>query len=634
MADPTPIQQIIKVLADTAGADEVQRALDGVKGATREGAEETKKAEGVERTREQRLTSIRQRLVELVREQDRYERQTKEGTEATEADRRAAERRERQIERLAGAMRDQQRIQQRVNDTIKGTSEESDKASFSMGSMVKGFAGLAGGVTAFGLLTKAVQLYREELENAAIAQGEAFRTQVTVASAERTLKLNLPGADDEVVQRAIDTARQIAEDNSVPIAQATSALASALSARGGNLDEAIAFTNLAARIRPDDPESIAKVAGALGDVSDATNIQDPTAALGFLLTVGGQSRVADFNQQAANIPAALAGIVGQDFSPADAGALFASLSIGAKDLTGDSTRTASIQLAEQINKFFEGQGRQENGSAAIAALQQDPALRAAFLQDLSLETRFRAPAASLLSDPQSSIAQDFSAFVPAYGQSPALRAEGERKLRQLGSGQLEANASLDRDLSAATDQLQANNITFGTVGAIRENLLPLLRQTGSSKLAARLSEAKLDLSEFNSSDEALDFIVKQLEREAQKTRERAIIVENLGEFSAEYRVPLNVDQRRQIETLNNAIRSIQERRGIEVGDQFIESGDQPIISNSRQLPDSLKTEIDDPNVRQADPSNPVVIQRQVINNGTIINNAGNPLEDDLDGRYR
>lgn len=693
--NPDPIQQKIEVTADTSGATQTQRALDGVKDATREAGQATEQTGRAELTREQRLRQLRGQLEETVRAQDRYERQIEQGTEATEADRRAAERREQRIRRLGRVLADEERTQRRVNQAIRESGREADEASVGLGNLTKGFAALAGGVTAFGLLREAVQLYRQELENAAEAQRAAFETQVTIASAERSLKLNLPGADDAQVQRALDAARQIAEDNSVPIAQATQALASALSARGGNLDEAIEVTNLAAQIRPDQPEAIAKIAGAIGDVGDAAGLDDPTAALGFLLTVGGQSRVADFNQQATNIPAAIAGIVGQDFSPSDAGALFAALSVGAKDLTGDSTRTASIQLAEQINTFFKSQGRPERGSDAIAALQQDDALREGFFggvkadefapggpregfAGLSLETRFRAPAASLLSDPGSSIAQQFSRNVGGFGDPAALAGTGQEKLRQLATGELETNAQINRVLKSATDQLEADNTALGRLGGVRDDLVPLLQASGNSALATRLDSLVFDVTTYNTPEAAVDEVLGLLEQQAQDIRSRAI-GEDSGGASGEpdtVRRPLNEQERGSIETINLAIRKINEASGRRTRQQFIEQSAIPFGSTRgyqedveyrelrrNELTGTGRFERDDPAVRQpeADPRNfsdaPSYLDEiirtirdtivaggvqgptqpiggVIVNNGTIIRNSGDPLIDDLDGRDR
>ncbi len=581
MTNPDPIQQRIEIDADTQGADESVRAINEV----REAGEEANRA-------------------------------TDQGADAS--DRQARANREN-----ADALR----------DMASGTT----LAAGAAGKLNRQLLALASGAAVVAGLREVISLARQELESFTQTADAAFQNQVTIASAERSLKLNLPGASDDEVQRAIDAARSISEQRSVPIAESTSALASALSARGGNLDEAIAVTDLAAQIRPDQPSAIAGIAGAIGDVGDAIGTDDPTAALGFLLTVGGQSRVADFNAQASSIPAALAGITGEGFSPSGAGALFSALSVGAKDLTGDSTRTASIQLAAQVNAFFTASGRPERGASAIAALQQDPSLRNQFLENFSLEARFNARAIALLSDPSSSIAQGFARNLGGFGDTAALRGTGLQKLDQLSDGQLEGNAQLNRDLASLVDQLSADNVSFGTVGAIRDQLVPLLQQTGSPALATRLEGLSFDLNNFASPDEATDDLIGILQRRVNAIRNRAVsttVGGSPGSLPTITRRALSQDERRAIETIQRVIRQIQERRGAAVGDQFIENG-QPIgtidFATGRGFGRTISPEIDDPLLDQSDRSNPTTINN-FINNGTQINGAGDYRTDDQDGR--
>ncbi|MEM6503954.1 MAG: hypothetical protein AAF711_00660 [Planctomycetota bacterium] len=643
---PRDIDQRVNVTGDAKQKlGEIADAAKKVNDANEEGAAKTQRAERAERTRRQQLGGMRNHLERLARAQQRYEDTTESGTRATDVQRRAAERRERQMRRLARTLSEEERAQRRANRTIREASGDFNEASRSTDGFVRSLGGIAGGITVIAALRAALRLYLDELEQVKEAQSDAFQNQTTVASAERSLKLNLAGASDDQVQQALDASRQIARDNNVPIAQTTEALASALSSRGGNLDEAIAFTTLAAQVRPDRPDEIAGIAGAIGDVSDATGITDPEAALGFLLAVGAQSRVADFGLQARNIPAALAGITGQDFKPGEAGALFSALSVGAKDLTGESSRTASIQLAEQINTFFANRQRPEEGAAAIATLQQDEALRSDFLNDLSLETRFRAPATDLVSDTSSSIAQGFNQNLGGFGEASQLRQAALTQLERLRTGELEANVELNRELASVVDQLSADNVTFGTVGAIRDELTDLLKQSGSSKLTSRLTDLSFDLDSFDSPDDAIDKIIRILKSRTKEIRDRAVettIDSNLNKQFTRRR--LTVSERQAIETINEAIRSIEENRGQDAGDLFIESsllrfGDnsrfkRPEAEARREALETGGIELDDPNVIQASRSPQTVIQNQTINNGTIIQGTRDPIDGDFTGEDR
>jgi len=166
MADPKPIQQKIDVKADTSGADQAERALDELKGATREAGQETEKAT----------------------------RATRQNEDAMESSARATRRAGSETDKTA----DKKGFLARTADALKG----------SIGSLVGGIIGFGGAVAAF-------QAWREEIEqtNQRLIENE----QIVRRSAEARIDLvALRGFEDpeqikELDRLAVFSGRSVGE---------------------------------------------------------------------------------------------------------------------------------------------------------------------------------------------------------------------------------------------------------------------------------------------------------------------------------------------------------------------------------------------------------------------------------------
>lgn len=642
--------EIDRLAAELAGLedeqDRVNKAVRESVNAHRASEQATSQAARAERSRDQIMAGYRNRLEELAHIQHRYEQTTKSGTRATDAARRSAERRERQMRRLGTRLQAGREEQDRVNASVRRFTGESSEASSGVELFTKRLTGMAAGVGAIGLVREAWQLLRNEIEQANQAASEAFETQKDLASAQRGLKLNLADVDDAGIARAIEAAGSIAQDTSVSEAVITLAMADALSSVNSNIDRAIANTWLAAQVRPDAPSQIKELAGGIGDIQGAIGTDDPEVALGFLLQVQQFARISDFSKLSTSAPPAIKDLLSKGFDAESAGSIFSAITAGSADRTGESSRTASIQFGDQLRSFLKDTGNERlSGVEGISLLRQDESLRKKFLEDLSIESRAKTTVESFLI-PGRAGAVVFDSNLAAFGDQAALDALAVKKLRQLGEGPQEANAQLDRDLEALTNHLQAVNIDAAAFGAIQDNLDELLRATGSSDLASKIKGLELDLKRNNSREELLGDMVEMLEEGAEAIRRQAITSVGRAGARGFKRKPLNTSQRAAIETIHASIRKIQERRGLEVGLQFIEAGDLPFGQSSEILnnvlePDIPEPEIDDPNLWQADPANPQVIQQpgtiiqnQFVNHGTVIEGAGHFRVDDAKGSDR
>lgn len=170
MTNPDPIQQRIEIEADTSGAQETQRALDGVRDATRE------------------------------------------GEQATEESTRATQQSEQAQRRAAGAMRE--------------AGDEADKHANKQGllgrtmngvigsitGMVSGFVGVGGLVAAFQAVLEAADQYIQRLEKIIKLQTDAARATLDLHAINQTFD---QGEEDFVQAFANATGRDFAESAGV-----------------------------------------------------------------------------------------------------------------------------------------------------------------------------------------------------------------------------------------------------------------------------------------------------------------------------------------------------------------------------------------------------------------------------------
>ncbi len=580
MANPEPIRQEIRADYDGRPVEQASRDTRELAEATRQAGRQADAAGRSERTRAQRLAELRDRLTDLVRAEDRHERQLADGVRVTQRAEQASLRRRRQIDRIAAALREEERIQQRASAAVQGHS-----------TMLAGLAGAARSVLpALGAgagILGAYRLIRAELEHIIELQDRAFRSQVTLASAQRSLRLNLAGQPSSVIDEAFATASRIAQQRGIGEAQATLALAQAVSSTGGDLQRAAELTDLAAQIRPDQPGELGGISGALGDIGNAIGTTDPRESLGFFLTVAGLSRVAESERQFKNIPVAIKGLTGEGFSAADAGALFAAQTIGAGDVTGELSGTAVISFASQINEFFQELGRPERGSDALAALQRSPDLARRFVDVLSVERKAAAPLRELLLDPASSTARNFERFRGRFGDRSQLVTIAQSQLAELSRGEIEQTATIARQLDSAAESLLNLDTAGGRAGAVRSGIIEVLEAAGEGSLASRISELQFNVGGAVN-ERAVATAVAMLRRRRRELLNPAPPFRGgrLGGFVDQTPAVTATDVQ-QAATLDNLIQQLEA-----VGDV----GASPVIQ---------------------------------INQGTIIHQAGDPVRDDL-----
>lgn len=499
----------IDTQAETRELKAYSQAVRGVGTATHKAGEEAQQATRKEEARADKLRRFKEQLERLTREELQHERAVNRGEKQTEEAARAARSRQRRIERLSRALREEERVQERVNRSIRDADRDVQKTGRAVDKLGGSFRNLTGLLAGAGGTAAALAQVRRELDAIFRMQEEAASAQTTVASAQRSLKLNLAGESEQTVQSTIESAGRIAQERGVPEAQVTEALAGAISATGGNIPLATQLTDFAAQVRPDQPSQLPMIAGALGDIGTAIGSDDPEQMLGFLLEVGRRSRLQEFRKQARNIPRALIGATEFGFEPGAAGAFFSALTKAAGDTEGELTGTAAIQFSKQLQEFFVDRGG-ETGMDAVRRLQREPELRAEFLANFSAEAKAIGPLRSLLREPEGDFAQMVREFRGSFGGVETQRALGRQTLRSLSSGELAKTAGVERTLNVLSEQLSLADIQGGRAGAIRDQLADIFRKTGRSDLAARVERLRFEAGTGLGEEESLAQLIGQL----------------------------------------------------------------------------------------------------------------------------
>lgn len=365
------------------------------------------------------------------------------------------------------------RASQKVGKQVKGTTGQLDKmgtTGVASAKAIAGALGLTGGV--LGLL----RLITGELQKQKELREEAARTQITVSGARQALIRNLAGESAETIKATIASGEKIAADVKVPEQFIQQALASAVSASGGDIPAAISATRFSAKFLQEAPSQIDPFAGALLDLANVTGTKDAEVNAGLLIAVGKLSRVKDPAQQAKNIAPSLIGQSAFGSTVQGSAALFAALSTGAGDVEGAMSGTASIALAQQLRDFLPEGG---TTTERIRTLQADPEQARAFLEGSSIERKLQGPIERLLTDVTSKVAQQFTENLAAIPDQAGLAELARQTIRNRELDPLEANAALERGLASDIQQAELKNIEGGGGAIAREKSLKLLETTGA-----------------------------------------------------------------------------------------------------------------------------------------------------------
>lgn len=256
-----------------------------------------------------------------------------------------------------------------------------------------------------------------ELDEIADKQQRAASTNVSVGSSQADIIRNLPGVSSDQKRDFLNqTQDAFAKSQFGDLNQFNRAVASGLSASSGDMEGTLKAALAGAQLTRDKPEDLDLLVGAALDVAKASGTKDAEKNLGFMLQVGGESRMTDTKSTAVTVPPAIIAAVNtmkgdRQQTAIDAGAVFAALGSQGGDVTGKSTSTSVTSLAVQMRDYFEkGTEKTINGrkvrlkpkddpgtfEGRISFLQENEKERKRFLENASFERQFQVPVEQLL----------------------------------------------------------------------------------------------------------------------------------------------------------------------------------------------------------------------------------------------
>ncbi len=289
------------------------------------------------------------------------------------------------------------------------------------------------------------------------------------------------------------------EDTGVAPAKIADTVSSAISARGATnkkqAQDAIAGTRSALIFAPElNADESARLAGSGIDISKKTGFSSDES-IGFVQNVGSLARVEGVKDLAQNVAPAVNGLLEFNNTAQEAGSLIAALTQGTKDFTGAMSRTASINLAKQIEKRGIGGSTTEG----IKLLQEDPQLRKRFLEGGRFNGK-KFPAASIEANAFTSVR---SLLTPDTDVSRAF-SEGTAKI----GGQKEAKQTFDfivseikkvtptstlrRESKAASDAAGIKDVEGGRSAEVRNLVSRAFDDANFSSIRKQANLLKLD----------------------------------------------------------------------------------------------------------------------------------------------
>jgi len=366
---------------------------------------------------------------------------------------------------------------------LEGTGQAGEQAfgakAVGMVKMMAGALGLTGGVAG------AVALVRMEYQHLIEVQREAAMAQMTVAQAQEAALTNLGATTAQERDKFTGEVSRMSQTMGVSEAEIYKRASDALSARGdkpvygtGGAMEAV---RASFGFAPGDTAAGVAASGAALDISAVTG-GTAEQSLGFLQAVGQKARITDPKKLAVNLPPALTAATAAGADPQTAAAMFAALTQGMADPTGESSRTASIALSQEL-RTFEGGGDEWAGLSMrdrIAKLQADPEMQKAFFADASFEKRAQTPIEQLLAGTGMAgrSYQQFLTTMPGMEESGRLfNAATEVK----AGAKAQRIAGFGRELGGIHERAATADMERGGMGTLRDDYWKIMGQAGISK---------------------------------------------------------------------------------------------------------------------------------------------------------
>lgn len=333
--------------------------------------------------------------------------------------------------------------------------------------LLKAAVAMTGIGSAASIAQMGIRLVTNEYQRMLDTQKKIAELQNNEAGARRALMFNLaatPAAEREKYAAGLE---QVARETGMSRSVIFNAGSEAGSARGNlSLDDSLEAVRLAARARPDDPETMTAMAKGLLDMSHVTGTNDPKQNFGFLLGALDPARIENPVRFGMNIIPAMTASKEFGNSAQQSRAMAAAISSQLVDLTGEKTKTAMIQLDSGLAEFFKGKPELTNSQSRMEFLQQNPSMWNSFRKKFTADTSTE----PILEKMATQGGDGMGIYRGALGL-PGLEeggANAETLIQQLNKDPKQQSASIGRKTNAAIESVLADDTLAGREAKLRE----------------------------------------------------------------------------------------------------------------------------------------------------------------------
>lgn len=397
------------------------------------------------------------------------------------------------------------RLEQKVNklaQTMGGATRNGAHGQSLLNNAVKqGTQDVIGYATQWASVAGVLAGIKLDLDAIEQRQSRAAKTNVSVGSSQADIIRNLPGVGSgDKKQFLQDTQAAFSRSDFPDLNEFNRAVASGLSASAGDMKGTLRAAEDAGKLTRDKPQELDLLVGAALDIKKASGIDDAKKNLGFMLQVGGESRMTDIQQNARNIPSAIIASVNamkgdRQQRAVDAGAVFAALGTQASDARGEQTSTSVTALAVQARDFFEkGVEKTVNGrkfrqkpkddpgtfEGRISFLQDNEKERKRFLETSSFERKFQIPVEQLLTK-GSETDKQFRSSRSKINFDDAEYRQQEKDLRDLTNST--GAATIDAKIKSNQQLAELRKEHDGRINQAKEALAKTLENTREHSMA-------------------------------------------------------------------------------------------------------------------------------------------------------
>lgn len=406
-----------------------------------------------------------------------------------------------------------------ANESESTWTTFTDKALGNLKTIAAAYVGKEAISSAIAKVNELIEEQSRLLDHAASKQLELAKSQ---QEAVKNLAALTTVQQNEMLTSAVGEIASTAKVGDA--ASITNALGGAISA-GATQEEAISAVSAAAMLNRLTPEKIGPTSSAAVDFAKATGRSDARSNIALLTTTGTQARIEDPQILATNLAPALtsavASVPNQDREEAtrEGAALFSGLSQAVGDKQGDKSRTATIQITAELDKFFSKlEDQRIDARSKIELIDR----KIAKGSDTEANRRDREQLIAFLK--QADGMQDSGTIYGRFDQLQQNSAVADQMFsREFGEAEFKAhfraladpNSNIAKQLKASKEKIRLDSAAFDT---LLENTTSLTPQLLGANIVAGVNAAA-DIRDFTDPEsQSLSQVRELTEKTLSRTR--------------------------------------------------------------------------------------------------------------------